>query len=212
MCPVPAGLAESGFVRVTLLEGKLMRDAMDRTSCCPLIKEMGKAIELASICGLGRSVPVPLTTAFNYFEADVNKHLSGNGGQSTSNESMPDSDFVAGLFVRDDDEAILQSRHRRTTRPAWIPRLQSDYDKNVTLQIDGESVTVPMAEPLKDANGNIVVDLEGEPRRVTRRSMTPPRKLYVEHIGDEKKIPIPILCHLPHMTPVAVCRLCMVQI
>ena len=40
-----------------------------------MIAEMGRAIELASICGLGRSVPVPLRTAINYFEADVNKHL-----------------------------------------------------------------------------------------------------------------------------------------
>ncbi|MGZ4967537.1 MAG: NADH-ubiquinone oxidoreductase-F iron-sulfur binding region domain-containing protein, partial [Chthoniobacterales bacterium] len=41
----------------------------------PMIADMGKAIELASICGLGRSVPVPLRTAINYFEADVTKHL-----------------------------------------------------------------------------------------------------------------------------------------
>src|SRR4029079_9623902 len=84
--------------------------------------------------------------------------------------------------------------------------------KNVALQIDGVSVTVPLAEPLTDANGNIVVDLEG---RTTPRYTTiydAARKLYVEHIGDEKKIPIPVLCHQPHMNPVAVCRLCVVQI
>jgi hypothetical protein len=89
---------------------------------------------------------------------------------------------------------------------------ESDYEKNVTLQIDGVSVTVPLAEPLTDANGNIVVDLEG---RTTPRYTTiydAAGKLYVEHIGDEKKIPIPILCHQPHMIPVAVCRLCIVQI
>jgi NADH:ubiquinone oxidoreductase subunit F (NADH-binding) len=45
----------------------------------PLIKEMGKAIELASICGLGRSVPVPLTTTAAFFAEDVAQHLSGNG-------------------------------------------------------------------------------------------------------------------------------------
>jgi NADH:ubiquinone oxidoreductase subunit F (NADH-binding)/NADH:ubiquinone oxidoreductase subunit E len=45
----------------------------------PLIKEMGKAIELASICGLGRSVPIPLTTAAAFFEEDVTRHTSGNG-------------------------------------------------------------------------------------------------------------------------------------
>ena len=43
----------------------------------PMIKEMGRAIELASICGLGRSVPVPLTTTAAFFEDDITKHLSG---------------------------------------------------------------------------------------------------------------------------------------
>jgi formate dehydrogenase beta subunit len=42
----------------------------------PMMKEMGKAIELASICGLGRSVPVPLTTVAAFFEEDVTKHLA----------------------------------------------------------------------------------------------------------------------------------------
>jgi len=124
---------------------------------------------------------------------------------------MPDSDFVAGLFVRDDDEGLFSR-----DIDGQLVRLDSptvaDYEKNVTLQIDGVSVTVPLAEPLTDANGNIVVDLEG---RTTPRYTTiydAARKLYVEHIGDEKKIPIPILCHQPHMNPVAVCRLCIVQI
>jgi Fe-S-cluster-containing hydrogenase component 2 len=71
---------------------------------------------------------------------------------------------------------------------------------------------VPLAEPLKDANGNVVQDLEG---RTTPRYTTiydAAVKLYVQQPGDEAKIPIPTLCHLPHMKPVAVCRLCVVQI
>ena len=124
---------------------------------------------------------------------------------------MPDSDFVAGLFVRDDDEDLF-SRDIDGQLVRLDGPTESDYEKDVTLQIDGLPVTVPMAEPLTDANGNIVVDLEG---RTTPRYTTildAARKLYVEQIGDEKKIPIPILCHQPHMTPVAVCRLCIVQI
>ena len=124
---------------------------------------------------------------------------------------MPDSDFVAGLFVRDDDEGLF-SRDVNGQLVRLDAPTESDYEKNVTLQIDGVPVTVPLAEPLKDANGNIVVDLEG---RTTPRYTTiydAARKLYVEQIGDEEKIPIPILCHQPHMTPVAVCRLCIVQI
>ena len=121
------------------------------------------------------------------------------------------SDFVSGLFVRDDDEGLF-SRDINGQLVRLDSPTESDYEKNITLQIDGLSVTVPLAEPLTDANGNIVVDLEG---RTTPRYTTildAARKLYVEQIGDETKIPIPILCHQPHMSPVAVCRLCIVQI
>ncbi|HEY2713493.1 MAG TPA: cyclic nucleotide-binding domain-containing protein [Chthoniobacterales bacterium] len=124
---------------------------------------------------------------------------------------MPDTDFISGLFIRDDDEGLF-SRDINGELVRLDTPTESDYQKKVTLQIDGVSVTVPLAEPLTDANGNIVVDLEG---RTTPRYTTiydAARKLYVERIGDEKKIPIPILCHQPHMRPVAVCRLCIVQI
>ena len=42
----------------------------------PLMKDMSGAIEAASICGLGRSVPVPLRTVTNYFPRDVERHLA----------------------------------------------------------------------------------------------------------------------------------------
>ena len=113
----------------------------------------------------------------------------------------------AGMFVRDDDEGLF-SRDINGQLVRLDAPTQSDYDKQVTLQIDGQSITVPLAEPLKDANGNVVQDLEG---RTTPRYTTifdAAARLYV----DEAKIPIPTLCHLPHMKPVAVCRLCVVQI
>ena len=58
-----------------LLNGQI-ESALWKNEIFPLIKEMGKAIELASICGLGRSVPVPLMTAAAFFEQDIAKHLS----------------------------------------------------------------------------------------------------------------------------------------
>src|SRR3954470_20667220 len=125
---------------------------------------------------------------------------------------MPfDSDFVPGLFVRDDDEGLF-SRDINGQLVRLDAPTESDYEKNVTVQIDGVPVTVPLAEPLTDANGNVVLDIEG---RTTPRYTTiydAARKLYVESPGDEQKIPIPVLCHQPHMKPVAVCRLCVVQI
>src|SRR6516165_11326142 len=121
------------------------------------------------------------------------------------------SEFIAGLFIRDDDEGLF-SRDINGQLVRLDPPTESDYKKNVTLQIDGVPVTVPLAEPLTDPNGNIVVDIGG---RTTPRYTTifdAARKLYVKQPGDESKIPIPTLCHLPHMKPVAVCRLCVVQI
>jgi len=58
----------------SLLDGKINRTRW-ANELLPLVAEMGRAIELASICGLGRSVPVPLRAAINYFTDDVSKHL-----------------------------------------------------------------------------------------------------------------------------------------
>jgi NADH:ubiquinone oxidoreductase subunit F (NADH-binding) len=69
-----------------LLEGKIQA-ANWKDEVLPLIKEMGKAIELASICGLGRSVPVALTTTAAFFEEDIAKHLSGNGAAHLAERS-----------------------------------------------------------------------------------------------------------------------------
>jgi len=42
-----------------LIDGKITAEHW-KDELSPLVKELGKAIELTSICGLGRSVPVPL--------------------------------------------------------------------------------------------------------------------------------------------------------
>ncbi|MEA3186285.1 MAG: hypothetical protein QOD99_115 [Chthoniobacter sp.] len=120
-------------------------------------------------------------------------------------------DPVARPFIRDDDEGLF-SRDINGQLVRLDAPTESDYEKRVTLQIDGQPITVPLAEPLKDANGNIVTDAEGrsKPRYTTIYDAA--RSLYVKQPGDEIKIPIPTLCHLPHMSPVAVCRLCVVQI
>jgi NADH:ubiquinone oxidoreductase subunit F (NADH-binding)/NADH:ubiquinone oxidoreductase subunit E len=57
-----------------LLNGKIEAERWKK-ELLPLMREMSKAIELASICGLGRSVPVPLRAVTSYFESDVNQHL-----------------------------------------------------------------------------------------------------------------------------------------
>ncbi len=57
-----------------LLEGRISA-ARWQEEILPLVQEMGTVIELASICGLGRSVPVPLRTVVRFFPEDLAQHL-----------------------------------------------------------------------------------------------------------------------------------------
>jgi NADH:ubiquinone oxidoreductase subunit F (NADH-binding)/NADH:ubiquinone oxidoreductase subunit E len=71
--PCRTGSQKLASLGTHLLGGKI--DAERWKELVPLIKELGKAIELASICGLGRSVPMPLLTILNFFPDDLAKHL-----------------------------------------------------------------------------------------------------------------------------------------
>ncbi|MGB8167176.1 MAG: NAD(P)H-dependent oxidoreductase subunit E [Chthoniobacteraceae bacterium] len=74
---VPCRIGSQKLVSLgtNLLEGKIAADRW-KEELVPLIKELGKAIELSSICGLGRSVPVPLRTAIAYFPDDIARYLT----------------------------------------------------------------------------------------------------------------------------------------
>jgi len=110
------------------------------------------------------------------------------------------ADDIGFLGSRDDDEGLF-SRDVAGQLVRLDAPTESDYGKKVTVQIDGQSVSVPLAEPLKDAQGNIVLDIDG---RTTPRYTTifdAATKLYGEKRGEESRIPIPVLCHQPHMQP-----------
>jgi Fe-S-cluster-containing dehydrogenase component/CRP-like cAMP-binding protein len=108
-----------------------------------------------------------------------------------------------GLFSRDIDGQLVR----------LDAATESEYDKRVTVFVDGQPVELPIAEPLKDAQGNDVLDAAGctTPRYTTILNA-------VAALNDErrkrneKEVSIPTLCHQSHLTPVAVCRLCMVQV
>ncbi len=120
-------------------------------------------------------------------------------------------ELTTGLVAREDDEGLF-SRDINGVLVRLDTPTEGDYGNNVTLQIDGKTVTVPLAEPLKDAQGNVVLDIDG---RTTPRYTTiydAAAALYQAQSSEQSKIPIPVLCHQPHMAPVAVCRLCVVQI
>ncbi|HUB68631.1 MAG TPA: NAD(P)H-dependent oxidoreductase subunit E [Candidatus Methylacidiphilales bacterium] len=69
-----------GSQKMASLGAHLLNHEIDaarwKNNLLPLFREMSRAIELASICGLGRSVPVPLRCVASYFENDLHHHLS----------------------------------------------------------------------------------------------------------------------------------------
>ncbi|HYR58474.1 MAG TPA: NADH-ubiquinone oxidoreductase-F iron-sulfur binding region domain-containing protein, partial [Chthoniobacteraceae bacterium] len=85
---VPCRLGSQKFVSLGthLLDGRIAAERW-QNELLPLIKDMGKAIELASICGLGRSVPVPLRTVASFFEDDVAQHFSNGASKAQEGES-----------------------------------------------------------------------------------------------------------------------------
>src|SRR5437764_14403123 len=101
----------------------------------------------------------------------------------------PDSEFIPGLFVRDDDEGLF-SRDINGQLVRLDAATEADYRKTVTVQIDGGPVQVPLAEPLMDASGNIAVDLEGRTRPRYSTIYEESQKLYVGQLGQYNQIPI----------------------
>jgi NADH:ubiquinone oxidoreductase subunit F (NADH-binding)/NADH:ubiquinone oxidoreductase subunit E len=66
-----------------LLDGRVTA-ARWESELQPTVKDLGRVMELTSICGLGRSVPVPLRTVADYFPQDLAGHLTGAAGIPTS--------------------------------------------------------------------------------------------------------------------------------
>jgi CRP-like cAMP-binding protein/Fe-S-cluster-containing dehydrogenase component len=130
-----------------------------------------------------------------------------------------------GLFVRDLDGRLI--RYDAATR--------EELDREVTLEIDGESIVVKKAVVATDEQGNPRYDESGEviPRPTTIYDAVSQRYEKFEAastyampafsaalaggnpfrraFGDARN-PVPILCHTTYMDPVAVCRVCVVQL
>lgn len=116
-----------------------------------------------------------------------------------------------GLTPRDDEEGVfsrdIDGQLVRRDAPT-----EAGYTDFVKVTIDGREVEVPQTQPLKDAQGNLVLDVAGRttPRYTTILDAV--IKLNAKRLPHETEIVIPTLCHQQHMKPVAVCRACVVQI
>jgi CRP-like cAMP-binding protein/Fe-S-cluster-containing dehydrogenase component len=103
-----------------------------------------------------------------------------------------------GLFARDYEGRLI--RMDRATA--------DDLARDVSVTIDGRKLTLKKAVPATDEQGNIRKDAH---ERVIPRSTT----IYdaaVQLFGPAPSNPIPLLCHREYMDPVAVCRVCVVQV
>jgi NADH:ubiquinone oxidoreductase subunit F (NADH-binding)/NADH:ubiquinone oxidoreductase subunit E len=69
-----------GSQKLAALGGNLLAGRIEaarwQDEIVPRLREMWSAIELGSICGLGRSVPMPLRTAIEFFPEDVARYLA----------------------------------------------------------------------------------------------------------------------------------------
>ena len=109
---------------------------------------------------------------------------------------LPEED---GLFARDIDGQLV--RMDKVTA--------ADFEKRITIKIDGREVNVPKAVPLTDSQGKILRDAEGRPIPRATTIYDAATKAYADDPGGN---PIPILCHREHLEPVGVCRVCCVEI
>ncbi len=73
--PCRTGSQKLASLGTHLLAGSIAADRW-KDELAPLIAELGKAVEMASICGLGRSVPMPWRTLIAYFPDDLASHLA----------------------------------------------------------------------------------------------------------------------------------------
>jgi formate dehydrogenase beta subunit len=165
-----------------------------------LVTQLARTMEQTSICGLGTVAPAPLTSFLKYFQtpgairtraALVPLPIVEHGPTSSEEESL----FARELndqLIRFDDPSVKQ------------------YENPVTLVIDGLSITRPEALPLTDHLGDVLFDSNGatSPRATTIYDAA--EKLFESE--PNRSNPVPILCHQPHLRPVAVCRVCVVLI
>ena len=122
---------------------------------------------------------------------------------------MPDLPPVADeepLFARGQDGRLIVAR---------TPTVK-DLDKVVKVRVDGSApFVVPKAVPATDAQGNIRFKPDGSPE-VRATTIHDAARSAAALMGGLAPPPggvrIPVLCHRDHLTPVGVCRVCVVQI
>ena len=118
-----------------------------------------------------------------------------------------DDDFDDGLILPEEDGLFARDIDGQLVRMDKVTA--ADFEKQITITIDGRAVTVKRAVPLTDSQGKLIRDPEGRPIPRATTIYDAAAKAYE---GDPDGNPIPVLCHQEHLHPVGVCRVCCVEI
>ena len=112
-----------------------------------------------------------------------------------------------GLFARDLNGQLIRAEEATARQ----------YAEFVTVTIDGQPISVPRATPAVDSQGNIIfLDAAGrtQPRPTTildARNALAAQQSAAQNAAICEHF-IPTICHLPHLRPVGVCRVCSVAV
>ena len=104
------------------------------------------------------------------------------------------------IFARDIDGQLVR----------LDPVTAADLAKDVQLKVDGRPITVKKAVAATNAQGVVLRDSDGRPVPRPTTIYDAANQLFAAKPGDSN--PIPVLCHQEHLDPVAVCRICVVEI
>lgn len=74
--PCRIGSQKLANMGAAVLDGKVERSRWG-DELLPMVRDLDEAIIQTSICGLGRSVPLPYRTVLNFFPEDVARHIKG---------------------------------------------------------------------------------------------------------------------------------------
>lgn len=165
---------------------------------------LADAMEEGSICGLGQVASRPLTTAIVGFAADF----------------MPTHTLMPTMiFDAESEPPPTLERPSRTTEDDFFSRdllghlvrmdepTRAMLQEPVRLLVDGEVVEITRAAHATDPYGELLYDRLGRPvpRRTTLLDAISLR------YGTDRN-PVPVLCYQEHMSPAAVCRVCLVRL
>ena len=127
---------------------------------------------------------------------------------------MADIELVVDESARGRDEESVFARGENDELIRREKATREQFATTVTVRIDGYAVTIPQAVPTTDARGNPLRAADGGliPRNSTIYDAA--MKLARDGDWDDAQLAerIPVLCHQPHLHPVGMCRMCVVQI